>query len=56
MVFNQIIAILTKSASSARVPLFSIEHFSNGAQFLNATFVFALPSVTAISPVTKIYA
>ena len=31
-------------------------HSSNGAQFLNATFVFALPPVKVIFPLTKIYA
>ena len=57
--FNQLyigIAILIKSTSATGVPSFSVEHFSNCAQFLNAPFVFVLPPVTAISPVTKIYA
>ena len=31
-------------------------HFVNGAQFLNATFVFASPPTTLLFPVTKIYA
>ena len=48
--------MLIKSTSAARVPSISVENFSNGAQFLKAFFVFALPLVTAISPVTKIYA
>ena len=34
----------------------SVLHFPNGAQFLNATFVFALPPATVIFHVTKIYA
>ena len=48
--------VLINFGSSTRVPLISVEHSLNGAQFLNATFVFALPPVTAIFPVTKIYA
>ena len=48
--------MLIKSASSTRVPSISVEHFSNGAKFLNATFVLLLPPVTLIFPVTKIYA
>ena len=62
---------MIRSASSTRVPSISVEHFSNGAQFLNATcvaasgscFLWGLPSATAaivlvtvIFPVTKIYA
>ena len=34
----------------------SVVHFLNGAQFLNATFVFASPPVTLIFPVNKICA
>ena len=50
--------ILIKSASSTRVPSISVQHFSNGEQFLNATFVLLLllPPLTLIFPVTKIYA
>ena len=48
--------ILIESASSARVPSISAEHFSSGAQFLNTTFVLLLPPVTLIFPVTKIHA
>ena len=49
--------MLIKPASSTRVPSISVKHFSNGAQFLNATFVLLLlPPVTLIFPVTKIYA
>ena len=33
-----------------------VTHPVNGAQFLNATLVFAFPTVAAISPVTRIYA
>ena len=29
-------------------------HLVNGAQFLNATLVFALPLVAVVSPVTRI--
>ena len=65
------IAILTKFALPAKVSLISVAQFSIGAQFLNAACVAAasgsflqtglLPAaaivlVTAISPVTKIYA
>ena len=50
------IAILIKSASSTKVSFISVLHLLNGAQFLNATFVFALPPATVIFPVTKIYA
>ena len=35
------IVILIKFASSARVPSTSVEHFSDGAQFLNTTCVAA---------------
>ena len=35
------IVILIKFASSTRVPSISVEHFSNGAQFLNTTCVAA---------------
>ena len=45
-----------KSALSTKVSFISVPNFSNGAQFLNATFVLLLPSVTVIFPVTKIYA
>ena len=31
-------------------------HFVNGAQFLNATLVLALPPVAVMFPVTRIYA
>ena len=65
------IVILIKFASSIRVPSISVEHFPNAAQFLNTTCVAeasgcflwtglspaaAIVLVTAISPVTKIYA
>ena len=66
------IVILIKFASSRRVPSISVEHFSNGAQFLNITCVaassgcflwgsFPAPAaaivlVTVIFPVTKKYA
>ena len=36
------IVLLIKFASSTRVPSISVEHFSNGAQFLNATCVAAV--------------
>ena len=36
--------------------LISVLQFLNGEEFLNATFVFALPPVTVIFLVTKIYA
>ena len=36
------IVILIKFASSTKVPSISIEHFSNGAQFLTATCVAAV--------------
>ena len=64
------IVILIKSLSSARVPSISVEHFLNGAQFLNTTCVAAVSAcflwesapaaaaivlVTVIFPVTKIY-
>ena len=55
-----------KSASSANVSFISVLHFSNGAQFLNATCVTAPSAITSVSaafllltvifPVTKIYA
>ena len=48
--------MLICSASLAKVSLVSILHFSYGAQFLNATFVSALPPVTVTPPVTKTYA
>ena len=48
--------MLIKSVSSTKVSFISVLHFLNGAQFLNATFVFASPPVTVIFPVTKIYA
>ena len=62
--------MLITFASSTRVPSISVEHFSNGAQFLNTTcvaassgcFLWELPPaagldlVTVIFPVTKIYA
>ena len=43
-------------ASSRKVSFISVLHFANGVQFLNATFVLALPPATVIFPVTKIYA
>ena len=48
--------ILINFGLSTPVPLISVEHSLNEAQFLNANFVFSLPPVTAIFPVTKIYA
>ena len=55
-----------KFASSTKVPSISVEHFPNGAQFLNATCVVAPSAISAVSvafllltaifPVTKIYA
>ena len=58
--------MLIKFASSTRVPSISVEYFSNGAQFLNATCVIvssaisavlaAFSLLTAIFPVAKIYA
>ena len=48
--------MLIYSASSMKVSFISVLHFLNSAQFLNATFAFALTSVTVIFPVTKIYA
>ena len=48
--------ILIKSDSSIRVPSISVEHFSNGAKFLNTTFALLSPPVTLIFPVIKIYA
>ena len=58
--------VLIKFASSTKVPSISVEHFSDDAQFLNATCVAASSAIssvsvvflllTAISPVTKIYA
>ena len=33
-----------------------VTHLVNGAQFLNATLIFASPPVVLISPITKIYA
>ena len=45
-----------KSVSSTKVLFFSVLHFSNGAQFLNATCVAALLGVIVIFFVTKIYA
>ena len=50
------IAILICCASSTKVPFISVLHFSNGAQFLNETFVLSSPPAIAIFPVTKIYA
>ena len=59
---------LIKFASPTRVPLISVEHFSNGAEFLNTTCVasasgcflwaglLAIVLVTAIFPVAKVYA
>ena len=45
-----------KFASSKKVSFVSVLHFLNGAQFLNATFVFWFPRVILIFPVTKVYA
>ena len=55
-----------KFTSSTKVPPISVEHFSDGAQFLNATCVIAPSTIsavlaaflllTAIFPVTGIYA
>ena len=50
------IVILICSAPSIKFSFISVMHFINGAQFLNATFVFASPPVTLIFPVSKIYA
>ena len=50
------IAILVFSALSTKVSFISVLHSSNGAQLLNAIFVFASLPVTLIFPVTKIYA
>ena len=49
------IAMLICSPLSTKVSFISALHSLNGAQFLNATFVFASPPVTLIFPV-KIYA
>ena len=56
-----------KSVSSTKVSFVSVLHFSNGAQFLNATCVIAPSAISSVSaafllltvilfPVTKIYA
>ena len=50
------IAILICSALSTKISFISVLNSLNGAQFLNATFVFASPPVTVIFPVTKTYA
>ena len=60
------IVILITFTSSTRVPSISVEHFPNGAQFLNATCVIAPSAISAVSaafllltvifPVTKTYA
>ena len=60
------IVILIKSDSSTKVSFISVLHFSNGAQFLNATCVTAPSAISPVSaafllltlifPVTKIYA
>ena len=52
---------MIKFASSAKVALVSVLQFLNGAQFLTTNFTDAVRSVslaflTAISPVTKMYA
>ena len=47
--------MLIKSASSIKVSFISVLHFSNGAQFLNATWVASVLGVAVIFPVTKIY-
>ena len=44
------------SAVSMCSSFIRVMHFANGAQFLNATLVFAPPPVVVISPVTSIYA
>ena len=62
------IVILIKSVSSTRVPSISVEHFLNGAQFLNTTCVASVsggflwgsvpegePAGTAIVLVTVIF-
>ena len=43
------------SILSTKVSFISVLHSLNGTQFVNATFVFALPPVTLIFPVTKIH-
>ena len=62
------VVILIKSVSSTRVSSISVEHFLNGAKFINTTCVAALSDcflwtglpaivlVIVIFPVTKIYA
>ena len=50
------VAVLICSVLSTKVSFISVLHSLNSAQFLNATFVFALLPVTVIFPVTKIYA
>ena len=50
------IVILICSVLLAKVSFVSILHSVNVAQFLNATFVFQLPPVIIIFPVTKLYA
>ena len=47
--------MLVFAALSTKVSLVSVLQFLNSAQFLNATFAFALPPVTTVFPVTKIY-
>ena len=47
--------MLIESVSSTKVLFISVLHFSNGAQFLNTTWVAALLGIPAIFPVTKIY-
>ena len=42
-------------ASSIKVLFISVLHFSNGAQFLNTTWVAALLGVAVIFPVSKMY-
>ena len=49
------VVTLICSVSSTKVSFISVLHL-NGAQFLNATFVSALPPVTIIFAVTKIHA
>ena len=42
--------MLIKSVSSTKLPLISVLHFSNGAQFLNTFCVAALLGVAVILP------
>ena len=49
-------AILMCSVSSTKVSFISVLRSSNGTQFLNSAFVFALPPVAVIFSLTKINA